>query len=75
MNTPVKSTALSNALGVNGIIICDCGKDHFKIGLAYNPKTGNNFIRILECVECGHQMPATHRSDASLAPTVGFSRG
>lgn len=73
--TPVKTTPLSAALGVNGITICDCGSTHFKVGIAYNPENGNNFIRILECTACGKQMAATHNSDAGLAPILGKLSG
>ena len=72
---PIKATPLSTALGVNGLVICDCGYDGFRIGLAYNPFNGNNFIRILECNDCGKQMVATHSSDAALAPSVGKLSG
>jgi hypothetical protein len=68
---PIKTTPLSAVLGVNALTVCDCGATAFKVGIAYNPDTGNNFIRILECVDCGYQMLATHQSDASLAPSVG----
>lgn len=72
---PIKSSPLSAALGVNGLTICDCGCTHFRVGIAYNPDTGNNFIRILECADCGKQMTATHQSDAGLAPSVGRLSG
>lgn len=71
---PIRLSPLSAALGVNGLVICDCGSPHFRVGLAVGP-TGNNFIRILECLDCGHQMPATHQSDAGLAPSIGFGQG
>lgn len=67
---PVKASPLTRALGVNAITVCDCGKAEFKVGIAYNELTGNNFIRILECIACGHQMPATHKADSGLAPAL-----
>lgn len=70
--TPIKPSPLSAALGVNALTVCDCGNVEFKVGLAYNPTNGNNFIRILECVACGRQMPATHYSDGNLAPSTGW---
>jgi hypothetical protein len=71
---PIRETPLSAALGVNSLVICDCGYDSFRIGLAYNPTNGNNFIRILECTDCGKQMPATHQSDAALAPSLNAAQ-
>lgn len=70
--TPLKSSPLTAVLGVNAVTICDCGAASFKVGIAYNPTTGNNFIRALECTACGHQMPATHKADSGLAPSAGF---
>lgn len=75
LQTPVKSAPLSIALGVNSIVICDCGCTHFKVGIAYSPDTGNNFIRVLECTHCMKQMPVTHRSDVSLAPALSGPLG
>ena len=66
----ITRSPLSAALGVNGMIRCDCGCTAFEIGLAINLVNGNNFIRILECCSCGKQMPATHQSDAQLAPSI-----
>lgn len=71
--SPVKPSALASALGVNAIVTCDCGEPFFKVGLAVNLDNGNNFIRLLECAACGRQMPATHQSDAQLAPRIGLS--
>ena len=69
---PIKTSPLTLALGVNGLVVCDCGYDSFRVGIAYNPETGNNFIRVLECSDCGKQMPATHQADSGLAPSAGF---
>lgn len=73
--TPITSSPLSTALGVNGVVMCDCGSGTFKIGIAYNPTTGNNFLRVLECIDCGHQMPATHRSDDGTSPALADWQG
>jgi hypothetical protein len=70
MPTPIKSSPLTAALRVNAIVICDCGKASFKVGISYNPNNENNFIRVLECTDCGHQMPATHYADSGLAPAL-----
>lgn len=75
LRAPIKATPLSVALGVNALVVCDCGYDSFRLGLAFNEHTGSNFIRVLECVECGKQMPATHKSDAALAPCLGKLSG
>jgi hypothetical protein len=66
----VKPTQLAQALRVNGQVMCDCGCSSFRVGLAYEPVTGNNFIRLLECIVCGKQMPMVHKSDAQLAPSL-----
>lgn len=70
--SPIKPSSLSMSLGVNAIVLCDCGCSYFKIGVAVNPENGNNFIRILECVECKKHMLATHESDTAITPRVGF---
>lgn len=65
----ITPSPMQAVLRVNGLVQCDCGHTAFKIGLAV--MASNNFIRLLECCLCGKQMPATHRSDAQLAPTIG----
>ena len=40
---------------VNGIAFCDCGATKFFVGLEVRPN-GDNFIKLLECVECDLQM-------------------
>lgn len=72
---PVKSTPLSLSLGVNALTVCDCGATAFKVGLAYNSETGNNFLRLLECVACGFQMAVIHQADSGLAPSVSKLSG
>lgn len=66
----MQQTALMAALGVNGQVKCDCGNVTFFVGIAVNPDNGNNFIRVLECQKCAHQMPMVHQSDAQLAPSL-----
>jgi hypothetical protein len=72
MIEPIKASPLTLALRVNGLVICDCGHDRFRIGITYDTETENNFIRVLECADCGSQMPVIHRADSGLAPSVGF---
>lgn len=67
---PIVPSPLSVTLGVNAIVLCDCRSSHFKVGIAVNPENGNNFIRILECVECKRHMIATHQTDAGITPKV-----
>lgn len=68
--TKIRQTTLTAAMSVNGQVICDCRADSFRVGLAVNEENGNNFIRVLECCGCGHQMPMVHQSDAQLAPSL-----
>ena len=69
-----KSSALCQATGVCAQIRCDCGNLTFEVGAAINPFNGNNFIRVLECTKCRHQMPIVHKSDAGIAPMIGGNR-
>lgn len=71
---PIKTTPLSIALRVDALVRCDCGCTHFRVGAAYVEETGNNFLRLLECVECGHQMPTVHRADDSLEPSLSMGQ-
>lgn len=66
----MQQTVLMAALGVNGLVKCDCGNINFLVGIAVNHDTGNNFVRVLECTECARQMPMIHKSDAQLAPSI-----
>jgi hypothetical protein len=66
----MQQTTLMAALGVNGMVKCDCGHTDFFVGIAINPENGNNFVRVLECTKCAHQMPMVHKSDAQLAPSI-----
>ena len=40
--------------GVNGMIICDCGNQIFKISTEVD-LVGNKYIRYVECANCGKQ--------------------
>jgi hypothetical protein len=71
---PLTTSPLTLALGVNALTVCDCGASHFKVGIAFNPVTSNNFIRVLECLACDRQMAVVHMADSGLAPSVGGSR-
>ncbi len=75
MQPRIAPSALSAALGVNALTVCDCGGIHFKVGIAYNPQNGNNFIRLLECIACDRQMSVIHQADSGLAPTLGKLSG
>lgn len=66
----ISPSALSAAARVNGQMRCDCGCLEFSVGIAHNPDTGNNFIRILECITCGKQHLAVHKSDARIEPSI-----
>lgn len=66
----IDPSGLKAVLGVNAQARCDCGNVSFEIGIAVNPSNGNNFIRLLQCTKCGGQLPATHQSDAQLAPAL-----
>lgn len=72
---PTRPSLLSTGLGVNGLVVCDCGQATFKVGIAYNERNGNNFLRLLECTSCGHQMPATHKADDGLSPSITQRQG
>lgn len=65
----ITRSLLTGVLGVNGQVVCDCGKFSFEVGLGINPTNGNNFIRLLQCTACGKQMAATHESEG-LAPKL-----
>lgn len=48
------SSSLSQALGVNGVAICDCKNRTFLVGL--HVAGPENHVRVLECAKCGHQL-------------------
>lgn len=45
---------LSDILGVNAGVICDCKNMTFRVGIRVEGL--ENHIRCLECVQCGHEM-------------------
>ena len=46
--------SISEALGVNGLTVCDCGHQEFRVGLQV--EGDENHIRVLECCACKKQM-------------------
>ena len=69
MTKKLSPSALMAVNGVNGQAVCDCGSVEFLVGIAIT-KNGNNFVRVLECVTCYHQLQVVHRSDAQVAPAI-----
>lgn len=59
--------SLCQELGVNGVVVCDCGHRQFVIGIEVDA-TGKNFIRLLECVKCGHEMSVPFQSFSTQPP-------
>lgn len=59
--------SLVQELGVNGLVICDCGHREFRIGVTSDAK-GNSFIRLLECTKCEHEMIVPFRSFSTSPP-------
>ena len=59
--------SLAQQLNLNGVVVCDCGHREFLIGVASDAR-GNSFIRLLECTECGHEMPVPFRSFSASPP-------
>lgn len=73
--SPVENTPYAIALGVNGIALCnECNGTLFKVGIAYNPDTDNNFIRILECATCKEQMLVVHQATDGMEPSIRPTR-
>ena len=50
--------------GVNAIVICDCGHTAFKVGIEADP-IGNNHIRCIECIACGHKLAVPFFDDGT----------
>jgi len=59
---------VSEALGVNGQAICDCGKTEFHVLFRVTPE-GNNHIVALRCVDCKHELAVPYQHDG---PTLGL---
>ncbi len=66
----IRETPLAAASGVNAQVICNCRCTTFEIGLAFDPETKNNFIRVIQCAGCGKQLPATHKSEDGSLPAL-----
>lgn len=69
----IRTSALSSMLSVNAQAVCDCGAITFQIGIAApadRDPTGANFIRILQCTDCGKQLPTIHHQPDGLAPAL-----
>ena len=60
---------LSEALGVNGIAICDCGHRQFFVGLSV--VGAENRIKVLECAKCGHQLAVPFQTMGTTADQKG----
>lgn len=58
---------LIHELNVSGAVVCDCGNLSFRIGLEVDA-VGNQFIRLLECEKCGHEMPVPWKSFSNHPP-------
>ncbi len=59
--------SLCQKLRVNGLTICDCGHRAFYVGVETDA-IGNSFIRLLECIKCGHEMPVPYQSFVERPP-------
>lgn len=47
---------VSEVMGANGQVVCDCGKVDFHVLMRVEPN-GNNHIVALRCAACAKEMP------------------
>ena len=66
--------SLVQQLGVNGLVVCDCGHRKFIIGTKEDA-LGNNFIRLLECGDCGKEMATPFQSFVEEPPGPTVDKG
>lgn len=66
----IRRSPLAATLSVNAQAQCNCGCVTFQVGMAApTGPEGSNFIRILECTDCGRQLLTIHAPDG-LAPGI-----
>jgi len=66
--------SLVQQLGVNGVVVCDCGHRKFMIGVKADA-LGNSFIRLLECGDCGKEMAVPWQSFVENPPGPVVDKG